>query len=408
MAFTAEKEKTVTTDAVNSGRHKNIIPAWKEADGHWIVSFCVLIARNASSDVQYLCAAQAARQTIHKPFVGRRTICWAFDKLNKEINMVTFFERIAPKRVHYSIYWLFVGGVAALIEWLFFLFFIQGTNSNFLIPGILLTYVIASGIPIGYIMLSHYFQVMLKGIENAFDIPDTGWANTQSKVVFSLSSPRAKIILFLVIIITIVLCLSVLPFATTIRITISVLSLPLCFIGSYAVYTSIELLSLLNKIVKFKSKLPFYTPLNIAISPISKFYSLTATGSLFLYGLHIVSLWMAHLINNPFVMIWVITTAFFPLGMYLVSFYAMHQIMGNIKAEYIKEINVQINSTLNKLKNDLTNEHANSLDKMMEIQRKVELLKEWPFEIEGILTLMVTTAVPIVQIGISVYDKFTP
>ena len=82
--------------------------------------------------------------------------------------------------------------------------------------------------------------------------------------------------------------------------------------------------------------------------------------------------------------------------------------MQNIKNLNIEIINREVQRTLDYVLKNQKTDDVERLEKIMGIQNKVQTMKEWPIEFQGILTFIATLATVLVQIIISARELLKP
>jgi hypothetical protein len=78
--------------------------------------------------------------------------------------------------------------------------------------------------------------------------------------------------------------------------------------------------------------------------------------------------------------------------------------MYNLKQRNIDVINGQVVEISNQLQGKPTKETAEILMQLMDIQKKIENMREWPVSAQGAFTFLVATLTPIIQIGLSIWS----
>jgi hypothetical protein len=150
--------------------------------------------------------------------------------------------------------------------------------------------------------------------------------------------------------------------------------------------------------VRYPLKPAFYKPGRLSTAALSNTFSLTAMFALAFYLLHVLAIMLAGYRLDVWIVTWITVNAFFPLALFLWSFFQVHFLIRRMKIANINAVNQQVQDTFACLQNQPSKEQAALLDQMMEIQKKVEQTDEWPISKEEITTLLVTLLVPFIQI----------
>lgn len=329
--------------------------------------------------------------------------------MSKQTVLCTYEKIILFKRMPYWIYWPIVG---------LFLFFIGEITvlllheKQFFFTQIALSAGIGL-IPVVLVFYSHEFEKTIKNLEsvlwtnkNEFE----QWLFERTSRMFTLKSWGAKFVtaLFITGALLTVFWLG-LPLRSLTGNIIAILGfIPVLIIAGQTAYMLLDLLITLRELVFRPANVSFYLQLHPAIRQLQGFFSSVTLVTTLAYIIGALAIWFGPY-GVPFAMqIWLTLLAFYPICMFFWSFLHVHVLMQNIKNLHTQIINREVQRTLDcVLKNEKTDD-VERLEKIMNIQNKVQTMKEWPVEIQGTLTFIATLATVLIQIVITIKEFLKP
>lgn len=171
------------------------------------------------------------------------------------------------------------------------------------------------------------------------------------------------------------------------------------FIGSHSAYTIVRyIISLRNISLAYSPKIPFYYLPHPSIDNLHSFYlKASIIVTLGYFSLLIAVRYSPYELINAFVILWLSFLAFFPILLFFLSNYYIHTIMLNVKIDNISVINRFINDQLAITSKDRIKSNTELLNQYMEIQTKLLRMREWPVDIQGIVTFLISTTPIIIQ-----------
>lgn len=185
---------------------------------------------------------------------------------------------------------------------------------------------------------------------------------------------------------------------TTFTLPAVIASVPAFLFAGYAAYAILASLWLLGRVIRLPLKPAFSLPGRLYTTRLSNaflFLSVMASG---VYLVHAASVLITPLRTNSWALAWLLVTAFFPLLLFLWSFYAIHVLLQRIKHHSIVELNEQIQTVMRQIQQKATNEDVEMLHTLIEVQGTLEKAQEWSVSNEEVTTLLITLLIPIIQV----------
>ncbi len=149
--------------------------------------------------------------------------------------------------------------------------------------------------------------------------------------------------------------------------------------------------------------LPFFMLPHTSILRLQSLFSSAALMVSAFYAALVIAEWQGPYGLVPLTLIWLVGLAFYPVTLFLWSFFELHYLLREIKLRQIKAINAEVVAALNKVLREHKNEDADYLDKAMGIQGRIRDMHEWPIEGEVIAAFLLTLVPAVTQIIISVF-----
>ncbi len=325
--------------------------------------------------------------------------------------MIPYEKIVFPKRIHYSLFWIIIGVLLFLLQEIIFRCF---GEEAFFGPRIVMTFVLVSGLPIVYIYASHSLQQILSNLGKYIVFPGDNtinWSTQKTIDIFSFRNHWAKFIaIFVTLLISVLILTLDLPFrSNTLLLILTILVMcPVWFFGGHGVYVAPSFLMLLINISNCPIKSPFYKPAKSVVSPLLSLYSRISLVALVLYLLHVLAIWLSPYSNTPQMIAWILFSGFFPFAMFLLSFTYTHKIIRNIKESNIDQVNEHLQIAYHKFSKSPSKENAEALEKIMAIQKSLENMREWPFELGGVFTFIITLLLPLTQLILAALNVIKP
>lgn len=314
-----------------------------------------------------------------------------------------------PSRKNYVVYWLVVATLFLLLQEI--LISAIGESFSF---GVRLSaaYGGISGIMIGITYLGHSFIATLKKLKPAIEprldryepplVSYGAWVKVKTREIFTLRTATARIATILIAFAaTVTILLVGVPISGAIlNFALLITLIPFFLAGGYAAYSMTVLLGFVGEVVKFPVKVPFFAMNQSGIRDLSGFFMRTALIVLVFYLWLLLTAWLnPYGFTAPF-QFWLLVLGFYPLAMFLWSSNKIHILMHRAKAKDVSLISAQVQDALFQLQATPSKDAAEQLSELMAIHRKVEGLREWPVSVGGILTVGITSLVPVINIAL--------
>jgi hypothetical protein len=235
------------------------------------------------------------------------------------------------------------------------------------------------------------------------DLDFEEWLKKRSRRIFTLGSWQAKFITLLIVV----------PGVITVTwsgfpsrfMTLNIFGL-IFFIGilifcGQGLYMCLDLLATLRETVLRPAQVPFFRIASKVVARLQTYYSFVAiTVTLAYIGL-VITIWYSPYGLSRAMQAWLTVLAFYPLSLFLVSYFHLHVLMQNIKWSHLDIISKEVQAALERMLYSTTLEGAERLEKVMDIQLKVQSMKEWPLATQGSVAFLFTflTAAAQVVIG---------
>jgi hypothetical protein len=316
-----------------------------------------------------------------------------------QIKPIIYERVIFIKKMPYWIFWPLV----AIISFIFGygLLFFTGENIYHFTLLIFCSYI---GLfqPI-LIWGSHSFQSRLNNLSNIF------WEDTQEfnnwyiqthKKIFLIESFQAKLLISFILIMGIfTIILLGLPFDCVYVNIIAIIWFSyVLFFSGHCAYVFIAFLFTLHEVVAKTPHLPFFQFSHPAIVDFQNLYLATSILVTSGYFTLIIAIMMGPygLINE--LQLWLSILAVYPILLFSWTYLESHKLRRIIKFQHIETINYKVQGVLKKVDENCNMIEIEKLEKVMDIQNKVQLVSEWPFNLQGIGTFIIALATAIVQI----------
>jgi len=259
------------------------------------------------------------------------------------------------------------------------------------------------GIPTLFIWFYYSFQRRMRNLSSIlwesnekFD----EWLKEKLKEIFTLSSFPALFFTFLVVSMGhVTIYLLGYPFENNINnIFAAIVFSFVLFVCGHGGYTVIAVMVALHNVVKRNPRLAFFQFSHPAILDLQSIYSFLAMAIFYGYSSLVIALR-----NGPYglsliLQIWVTILAFFPLFIFLFSFLQIHKLIANIKYKSVKEINTRVQFILDRLDENSRMIDLEKLEKLMNIQIKVQSISDWPLDLQGLGTFIIALTTALFQI----------
>jgi hypothetical protein len=322
------------------------------------------------------------------------------------IPIKSFYEKVVPFGIPYFIFYpVFFNVILAIYRSLLFHHIFEDTNSP--INEILNTQLL-SLMPVIFIFLHHQFIcVVCPSIKDIFDDKtnknppqpiDTILEKT-IRETFLIDRWSSIYIFGITFLGFSTVCALGIPAANNLVVKVIVVGilLVLIFLGSHLGYVMLSLLNFLKKIADRspRESFPFYRLPHPSINRLQNYYLLAALMLTVAWIGFAIDTWNSpYGINNPdkkieFAMIgWLTITGSGPLLMFLWTYFYTHKITYSIKQLYIQKVSMSIQGMLDRIRDG--QEKIESLKNHLELQDKIQNIKEWPINLANISTFILT------------------
>lgn len=310
------------------------------------------------------------------------------------------------KFISYELYWLSLGIFIFILGEAMILYFHE---PQFLVPQIFFCIILGT-IPLLYKLYFLNFQTVTQNINVLFEIDNTVWEEwlfTEQKNIFTLRSRFSKIIIFLgPALVFYTLAYLQMPFKSIPLIVFSIIALfILTLFCSITLQFTIMLLLFLRKLTFLKTVARFYLFPHPELTKLNRYFSSLSIIVSIGYIALVFAVWFSPYGFNFQMLIWLSVLALYPLTLFVWSFFHIHLIQHNVKFSFISLINEQVNEILSYTLKNKDSENLERLDRFMTIQSKLHDLKEYPFELSGLLTFIATTIITFIQVYIAYRNK---
>jgi len=226
------------------------------------------------------------------------------------------------------------------------------------------------------------------------------WLTEHTIRLFTLSSWPARIITSGVTLLALAtVFLLGMPFRSTILNCFALFGFVLLLIiCGQGVYMLLSLLITIRQITHRQPNVPFYRLPHPAITELSDQCALASL----LIGIAYIALVIA-ISQGPYgfsveMQSWLAALAFFPISMFFWSLIQVRTLMRNVKQSQLDIINAEIERNLQRVLNGEELEVVQRLEKVMEIQSRIQAIQEWPIAAQGAVAFIVTFTTLAVQI----------
>lgn len=197
------------------------------------------------------------------------------------------------------------------------------------------------------------------------------------------------------------------PFRSAVRDFLFIASVQLVFfLCGYTFYFLIVLGVAGRRLVK----LPLSTPLlergHRLVGTLSGYVYVLAFGGLAEYLGLLIAVRLGPTRHSPLMTPWLIGLSVTPIIIFAWGIYHVHVLQREIKIRNLELLNLEVQNVLNELKDNRTKETVEKLAKMVDIQERLEGIKEWPLALGSVLTLILALAAAISQILTSLSNFF--
>jgi hypothetical protein len=337
---------------------------------------------------------------------------WSKSKVAYKPGMIlSTYETLIPfKKIPYWVFWPAFGllsfGVGEVLRR-------QYGADQYLLIQFLFSVGVAL-LPIIYIQFSHYFQSMMKDIstifwENSADF--MLWLESRVKRIFRFSSWGSVIITALITVPGLITILFAVGVPSKFRglnmfgLIFFVVVLVLCGQG---LYMCLDLLTTLRELVLRPVHIPFFMMEHRVISKLQNYYAFVGATVAFAYMWLVVATWRSpYGLSNNVLQVWLTILALYPLAIFVISFQQIHIFMRNIKLCHLAVINREVQEALSNVQTSSSKnlDDAERLEKLMDIQTKVETMREWPIGSQTtfafIVSFIITFVTAITQVIIA-------
>lgn len=306
--------------------------------------------------------------------------------------ILSTYERLVPLRISYLVFWPVVSFFVLIIGEAIRRYY--GADKYWLIE-VLYSMGIAF-LPLLHIQFSHHFQKMMDEISPVFwSKPDEyeKWKHDRTTRIFTF---RSLAPIAVTAIITVPGMLTIFLVGGPSR-YLGLNIFALCFfpvvliVCGHGLYICLDLMVTLRELVLRPISAPFFMMEYKTISKLQNYFAFVAAAVTFCYIWLVIAIWKSpYGLSSSSLQVWLTVLAFYPVGLFVVSLQQIHVLMRNIKLLHLATINNEVQGALKQFRSSKTKslEEAERLEKLMEIQTKVENMKEWPIGSQASLTFL--------------------
>ena len=306
--------------------------------------------------------------------------------------ILSTYERLVPRRISYLVFWPVVS------------FFVLITGEairryyradKYWLIEVLYSVGIAF-LPLLHIQFSHHFQSMMNEISPVFwsDHDDfQKWQHDRTTRIFTFSS-LASIAVTAIITVPGILTIFLVGWPSRYWglniFALCFFPVVLIFCG-HGLYICLDLMVTLRELVSRPIPAPFFMMEYKTISKLQNYFAFVAAAVTFCYIWLVIAIWKSpYGLSSSSLQVWLTILALYPVGLFVVSLQQIHVLMRNIKLSHLATINFEVQGALVQVLSSPTKslEEAERLEKLMEIQTKVENMKEWPIGSQTTLGFM--------------------
>ena len=296
----------------------------------------------------------------------------------KQVIQCTFERVILVKKIPYWIYWFTVGVIVFVLGEIF----ARSINDELFFRDRVIFSLGIATVPTIHIWLCYSFEETMSELFGSIWKRNTGfdnWLDNSKKNIFTLHLHLGKITTGAIVIFGLITVFTLgIPFGEPFYNALGLLTFtPFLFICGQSLYIAIALLSHLARIVRMPVKVPFYLMPTTSLFKLRNYYLTLGLSILLFYVALVFAVWQSPYGFHPILLFWLSILALYPLGILFTSSFQIHVLMCNIKNAHIKKINDEIQQTL---KISIGNNRGNflvRLEKLMDIQDKIQKMKEW-------------------------------
>jgi len=320
---------------------------------------------------------------------------------------LTIFEKlIVPRRLPYWCFWPLVGlTVYAFGE---FLFWITSEPTSYLWVRVhigIFSFT-TSAIPMTHISIADNFynitqRTLMPLAENREKMKCL--INTAYRITFTtLTRGSVLVVLLITISASITIINQGIPFASTVLNNLALLAFIIIasFCGK-ALYVTIAMLYWLRRLVRQPMASTFFLINSEGISDLQWLYFRLGFLITLLYTLLGVAVWAGPYGFNPLLLGWLTALALYPISLFIVSVILIHRMIKVLKAKQIIAVSRLVDDISKRI---LCNDSLNNISlsdtllTLMDIQARLQGMKEWPIGIPGFLPFLVPPLVQIILI----------
>jgi hypothetical protein len=316
--------------------------------------------------------------------------------IKKKIKSI--YSKFIPFNLHPLLFWSAIGLIGFLVgefviqyygeEQIFWTRVCFTINFTFLPP---LFIIFTNHIPKAIAPLSNILWKSQSEADN--------WVISQQTNLLKYKSNYFRLIIIIAFVCAILTLINIgLPFN---NIIVNILSLSFLFVfiifNAHAAYFAIKGILISIELAEKRVKPSFYIDTKYPVVKLQNFYSFSTLALTLGYIMFTLGV-----VNSPYgitneLQTWLAGGAFFPPLFLFISFFQIHRIMQKIKYANLRKVNNELQRLYKKaIRWPMFN--LNELLKFMEIQDKITSMKEWPFELQGMISLIISSLLAIGQL----------
>jgi hypothetical protein len=306
---------------------------------------------------------------------------------------------------HYILYWILAGTLFLVLR--SSLLAIYKSPIHYFTE-LFFAYFIVSALVATILYIGDVFDSIPTRFSKYFEHDLSEWAEREGFKIFDRRYwPMWIISIWVNVLGTITLVVVTNPSGSTVKNSLFIASVqPVFFLCGYTCY----FLTALGIAGRRLVKLPLATTLlergHRLIGTLSGYVYFLAFGGLVEYLGLLIAVRLGPTRQSSLMAPWLIGLSITPIIIFAWGIYHVHVLQREIKIRNLELLNLEVQNVLIELKDKPTKESVEKLAKMVDIQERLEGIKEWPLALGSVLTLILALAAAISQILTSLSNFF--
>ncbi len=233
-----------------------------------------------------------------------------------------------------------------------------------------------------------------------------GWLRDQNWRIFTQRTWLAKLVTWAIVLAALATVFSLgIPLQSPVPTFVAVAGFAgFLLVCGQTLYTSLALLRALIEVSRREVEIPFLFLPHPAISRLQGYYLTQAASISALYILFILAAATSpYGIYETGVSVWLLFLATYPLLMFAVSVYCIHVLIRDAKEHHLEQVNQQVRrafAAASEATGDEADPWLERLEKYVGVQESIRGVREWPVDLAGALTLILTLATTLAQVAV--------